>query len=200
MNVVFDTQTGLAPAIIQDAQTGAVLMLGYMNQEALDLTRSSGKVTFFSRSKNRIWMKGESSGNHLHLVDMAVDCDGDALLVRATPEGPTCHTGTTTCWGEPQPARGIDFLGELTRIIEERAEAPAESSYTARLLAKGPAGPGQKVGEEAVETVIAALAEDDEHLVDEASDLVYHLLVLLKSRGLTLTDVGERLRERHKGG
>ncbi len=198
MNVVFDTQTGLAPAIIQDSRTGAVLMLGYMNQEALNLTRSSGKVTFFSRSRNRIWIKGESSGNHLHLVDMAADCDGDAILVRARPEGPTCHTGATTCWGEPRSATGAGFLGDLTNIIEERAEAPESSSYTARLLAKGPAGPGQKVGEEAVETVIAALAEDDEHLVDEASDLVYHLLVLLKSRGLTLDDVGERLRERHE--
>lgn len=198
MNVVFDTETGLAPAIIQDSQTGAVLMLGYMNQEALDLTRSSGKVTFFSRSRNRIWVKGESSGNHLHLVDMAVDCDADAILVQARPEGPTCHTGSTTCWGEPRSAHGTGFLGNLTSIIEERAGAPEASSYTARLLAKGPAGPGQKVGEEAVETVIAALAEDDEHLVDEASDLVYHLLVLLKSRGLTLDDVGERLRERHE--
>lgn len=199
MNVKFDPETGLAPAIIQDATTGVVLMLGYMNAEALELTRETGKVTFFSRSRGALWVKGETSGNILHLEGLSLDCDSDAILVQARPEGPTCHTGSTTCWGEPDMGRGAGFLSSLTRIIDERAEASDGSSYTQRLLAKGPAGPGQKVGEEAVETVIAALAEDDEHLVDEAADLVYHLMVLLKSRGLTLDDVGDRLRGRHLG-
>lgn len=199
MNVTFDPDTGLAPAIVQDASTGVVLMLGYMNAEALTLTRETGKVTFFSRSRAALWVKGETSGNYLRVEDLALDCDSDAILVQARPDGPTCHTGSTTCWGEPGMGRGAAFLSSLTGIIDERAEASDGSSYTQRLLAKGPAGPGQKVGEEAVETVIAALAEDDEHLVDEASDLVYHLMVLLKSRGLTLDDVGDRLRSRHLG-
>ncbi|NNE70496.1 MAG: bifunctional phosphoribosyl-AMP cyclohydrolase/phosphoribosyl-ATP diphosphatase HisIE [Rhodothermales bacterium] len=197
MTVQFDSENGLAPAIVQDASTGAVLMLGYMNREALDLTRQTGKVTFWSRSRQALWVKGETSGNFLHALDLAVDCDSDAILIQARPDGPTCHTGTTTCWGEPAMPHGSGFLRVLSSVIDARADAQDESSYTQRLLAKGPAGPGQKVGEEAVETVIAALAEDDEHLIDEASDLVYHLMVLLKSRGLTLEDVGERLRSRH---
>ncbi|MBO6574074.1 MAG: bifunctional phosphoribosyl-AMP cyclohydrolase/phosphoribosyl-ATP diphosphatase HisIE [Rhodothermales bacterium] len=199
MQVDFDKMDGLVPAVVQDVRTGDVLMLGYMNQDALSATRSTGLVTFFSRSRGRLWQKGESSGNVLHFVDARADCDGDALLIRARPEGPTCHTGASTCWGEPDAREGAGFLRTLSAVIDDRAQAEAGASYTRRLLDKGPAGPGQKVGEEAVETVIAALSESDDDLVNEASDLVYHLLVLLKSRGLTLDDIGERLRQRHAG-
>ncbi|MFT5517605.1 MAG: phosphoribosyl-ATP pyrophosphohydrolase/phosphoribosyl-AMP cyclohydrolase, partial [Rhodothermales bacterium] len=152
-----------------------------------------------SRSRGRLWTKGESSGNHLDFVSAKVDCDGDALLIQALPHGPTCHTGSDTCWGGEPILPGAGFLTKLARIIDERARADAATSYTRRLLDEGPKGPGQKVGEEAVETVIAALVETDSDLIGEASDLVFHLMVLLKSRGLTLDHVGDRLRARHEG-
>lgn len=189
---------GLVPAIVQHAATGEVLMLGYMNAEALEKTQATGKVTFYSRSKDRLWTKGETSGNTLGLVSMAPDCDRDALLVRALPNGPTCHTGTKSCFGEA-PGPDIAFLGELERIIAARATASPEESYTARLMAKGLLKIAQKVGEEGVETALAATNEDDEALTGEAADLIFHLMVLLKARGLSLAEVTGKLEERHRG-
>lgn len=188
---------GLVPAIVQHAATGEVLMLGYINAEALEKTQASGKVTFYSRSKDRLWTKGETSGNTLGLVSIAPDCDRDALLVRALPNGPACHTGTKSCFGET-PGPDIAFLGELERIIASRANASPEESYTARLMAKGLLKIAQKVGEEGVETALAAVGEDDEALTGEAADLVFHLMVLLKARGLSLGDVAARLEGRHQ--
>ena len=186
---------GLVPAVIQDAATGVVLMLGYMDAAALEQTRSSGLVTFFSRSRQRLWTKGESSGHVLRLRSMRLDCDGDALLIRAEPAGPVCHTGADTCWDEPnRPPR---FLNELENIIRERRMAPPDSSYTARLLAEGTAKMAQKVGEEAIETVIEALGNDREKLLNETADLLYHLLVLLESKDVRLEAVEEVLRKRH---
>lgn len=189
---------GLVPAIVQDVRTGKVLMMAWMNAEALDRTRETGLVTFFSRSRSALWTKGETSGNSLKLVDVVADCDGDTLLVKAIPTGPACHTGTDTCWGESND-RSLVFLAELEEIITRRAQAPAAESYTRRLIDAGAPKVAQKVGEEAVETVVAALAETDDRVIDEASDLVFHLMVLLRTRGLTLTDVTERLASRHSG-
>lgn len=194
----FDKQGGLLPAIVQHAVTGEVLMLGYMNAEALQKTQATGKVTFFSRSKDRLWTKGETSGHTLDLVSLAPDCDRDALLVRALPNGPTCHTGTKSCFGEA-PGPDIAFLGELERIIAARASASPEESYTARLMARGLLKIAQKVGEEGVETALAATNQDDEALTGEAADLIFHLLVLLKARGLSLADVVSVLEARHRG-
>lgn len=188
---------GLVPAIVQDVQTGKVLMMAWMNAEALNRTRETGLVTFFSRSRSVLWTKGETSGHTLKLVEIVADCDGDTLLVKAIPTGPACHTGTDTCWGESND-RGLVFLPELEAIITRRGQAPAAESYTRRLLDAGPPKVSQKVGEEAVETVVAALAESDDRLVDEASDLVYHLMVLLRTRGLTLADVARNLEARHR--
>ena len=198
MDIDFDKAGGLVPAIVQDGSTGAVLMLGYMNREAYKQTLETELVTFFSRSRNRIWIKGETSGNHLRLQSIKVDCDGDSLLVRAVPTGPVCHTGADTCWSEDNAATPVAFLTELEDIITRRALASPEESYTRRLLDEGVVKVGQKVGEEAVETVIASLAQSEDRVVDEASDLVYHLLVLLRTRGLTLSDIAHRLKERHQ--
>jgi phosphoribosyl-ATP pyrophosphohydrolase/phosphoribosyl-AMP cyclohydrolase len=198
MDIDFEKGGGLVPAIVQDARTGTVLMLGYMNREALDRTVETGLVTFFSRERGVLWTKGETSGNTLAFESMAVDCDGDTLLVRARPSGPVCHTGTDTCWGESNEPDPMAFLAELDAVVAERSGAPPEESYTRRLLDGGAAAAGQKVGEEAVETVVAALAQDDGRLVDEAADLVYHLVVLLRTRGLSLGDVARRLEERHR--
>ncbi|XBQ15895.1 MAG: bifunctional phosphoribosyl-AMP cyclohydrolase/phosphoribosyl-ATP diphosphatase HisIE [Oceanicaulis sp.] len=193
----FEKGGGLVPAIVQDADSGAVLMLGYMNAEALRTTRETGRVTFFSRSKQRLWTKGETSGNVLNFVSFAVDCDRDTLLVRARPEGPACHLGTATCFGDaPGPSTG--FFGKLQRIVDERAEADPSESYTAKLLAKGTLKCAQKVGEEGVETALAGAAESEEALLDEAADLVFHLTVLLKARGKTLADVARVLQDRNK--
>ena len=192
----FDKQGGLIPAIVQHAATGEVLMLGYMNAEALEKTQQTGKVTFFSRSKERLWTKGETSGNTLDLVGLEPDCDRDCLLVRVLPHGPTCHTGTKSCFGQA-PGPGIAFLGELEAIIAKRASATPEDSYTARLLSKGILKIAQKVGEEGVETALAATSEDDEALTGEAADLLYHLLVLLKARGLSLGDISAKLKSRN---
>ena len=189
---------GLVPAIVQDADHGAVLMLGYMNHAALAATLDNGRVTFFSRSRQRLWTKGETSGNRLALVDAQVDCDGDTLLVQARPAGPVCHLGSRTCFGDaPLPAHG--FLGRLDAIIAARSGADPESSYTAALLAGPLHRAAQKVGEEGVETVLAAVTGDDGALLDEAADLLYHLQVLLRARGLALADVAARLAERHTG-
>lgn len=186
---------GLVPAVIQDAATGVVLMLGYMNGEALDQTLNSGLVTFFSRSKQRLWTKGESSGHVLRLRSIRLDCDGDALLIQAEPAGPVCHTGADTCWQERN--RPLRFLNELEYVIRERRMAGPDSSYTARLLAEGTAKIAQKVGEEAIETVIEALGNDRDRLLNETADLLYHLLVLLESKDVRLEAVEEVLRKHH---
>ena len=186
----------LMPAVIQDADDGRVLMLGYMNREALDRTMETGRVTFLSRTRNALWTKGETSGNHLDLVDLTPDCDGDTLLVRARPTGPVCHTGTQTCFGDTR-APGTAFLARLQRIIVERRSADPESSYTARLMDAGLQRCAQKLGEEGVETALAAVGGNVEALNDEAADLVYHLLVVLARTGSDLDAVVRVLRERH---
>jgi len=198
LDVDWEKGGGLAPAIVQDADTGAVLMLGYMNAEALSETQEKGLVTFWSRSKNRLWTKGETSGDVLHLVSLAADCDRDAILVQARPAGPTCHLGTVTCWGD-DPGPDLAFLGRLGRIIDQRASAAPDASSTAKLLSSGIAKIAQKVGEEGVETALAAVGERDEALLGEAADLIFHLMVLLKARGLSLRDAANVLKARHAG-
>jgi phosphoribosyl-ATP pyrophosphohydrolase/phosphoribosyl-AMP cyclohydrolase len=190
-----DPSKGLLPAIVQDADTLQVLMLGYMNEAAVAQTRSTECVTFYSRSRQTLWQKGETSGNVLRLVDMHMDCDEDTLLVKARPVGPTCHEGTVSCFGT-QGASGLGWLATLSKLIEERKTADAAASYTASLL-QGPLPRcAQKVGEEGVETVIAALAGSQEELIGEASDLVYHLMVLLAAKDLSLDDIIEQLQAR----
>lgn len=193
----FDKSGGLVPAIVQHADTGEVLMLGYMNDKAVEATLKKKRVTFWSRSKKRLWKKGETSGDVLRLVAMAMDCDRDALLVQARPDGPICHLGTRSCFGE-RPGPDLAFLGTLQRIVDERAKDAPKDSYTAKLLSKGVIKCAQKVGEEGVETALAGAAEDDAALLGEAADLLYHLTVLLKARDLSLSDAAELLRERHK--
>lgn len=188
---------GLVPAVVQDVRTGVVLMLGYMNEEALARTKATGLVTFYSRSKQRLWTKGESSGNKLHLREIRLDCDQDAILIKAEPEGPICHTGDDTCWGERN--QGNNFLKELEYIIHQRKDASPENSYTARLFAEGISKIAQKVGEEAVETVIEAMGDRREQLKNETADLLYHLLVLMAAKDLKLEEVEALLRERHFG-
>lgn len=188
---------GLLPAIVQDAQTLKVLMLGYMNQEALEKTQSSGKVTFFSRSKQRLWTKGEESGNFLKLVSVKVDCDQDTLLITASPEGPTCHQGTDTCWGEDN-ASGLSYVKELEAVIEDRKKNPSKESYVSSLFDKGIHKIAQKVGEESVETVIEAIADNEPLFMEEAADLFFHYLILLKSKGKRLEDVLAILEERKR--
>ena len=197
MKIDFEKSGGLVPAIIQDAKTKNVLMLGYMNKEAYDKTIATKKVTFWSRSRNCLWTKGETSGNFLHLVDIMVDCDNDTLLVKATPDGPTCHTGTDTCWGEENKQNPLLFLTELQDFINLRHEEMPEGSYTTSLFNKGINKIAQKVGEEALETVIEATNGTSEHLVYEASDLLYHLLVMLTEKGLRIEDVALELQKRH---
>ncbi len=189
---------GLLPAIVQDAADGRVLMLGYMNAEALEQTLETQRVTFFSRSKQRLWTKGETSGNILELVDIAADCDRDTLLVQARPAGPTCHTGTETCFGNTRwPAAG--FLARLDGVVASRSGADPESSYTARLLSEGINRCAQKVGEEGVETALAAVAGETDSLNEEAADLLYHLLVCLRAAGSDLESTLEVLIRRHTG-
>ena len=188
---------GILPAIIQDAKTEQVLMLGYMNAESLTKTYETGLVTFYSRSRKTLWTKGETSGNTLRLVSIERDCDQDTLLVRATPTGPTCHEGTTSCFGDKGP-QGLGFLAKLENLIEERKTADTDSSYTAKLL-QGPLHKAaQKVGEEGVETALAAIAETDDGLVYEAADLIYHLMVLLAAKDVAFNDVISELQSRHK--
>lgn len=198
-SIDFEKGGGIVPAIVQDATTGQILMVGYMTSEALAASIASKKVTFYSRSKNRLWTKGESSGHYLEFVSYSVDCDRDALLVQAIPTGPVCHTGSSTCFVDG-PAGAFGFLGHLEAIINKRAAEGDETSYTHQLLSGGSAAAARKVGEEAVEVAIAALDETDERVADEAADLLYHLLVLLKSRGLALQDAVEVLRRRHDPG
>jgi phosphoribosyl-ATP pyrophosphohydrolase/phosphoribosyl-AMP cyclohydrolase len=193
MEMNFEKGGGLLPAIIQDAKTRQVLMLGYMNAEALEQTQKEGKVTFFSRTKNRLWTKGETSGNFLMVKEIYPDCDRDTLLILAEPIGPVCHTGTPTCFEGDEMPEG-DFLHELERIVDERSQADPAESYTARLFGKGVNKIAQKVGEEAVETVIDAMDDNLERLKEESADLLYHLLVLLRFKGLRLADVEEVLR------
>lgn len=186
---------GLIPAVVQDAETGVVLMLGFMNAEALAQTQSTGLVTFFSRSRQRLWTKGESSGNVLQISEMKIDCDQDTLLIKARPAGPVCHTGDDTCWGEIN--RSPEFLKELESAIRDRRSATPESSYTARLFREGIPKIAQKVGEEAVETVIEALGDNRDRLLNESADLLYHLLVLLAAKEVRLEEVEAVLRSRH---
>jgi phosphoribosyl-ATP pyrophosphohydrolase/phosphoribosyl-AMP cyclohydrolase len=190
---------GLLPAIVQHARTGRVLMLGYMNEAALRETLRQGRVVFYSRSRECLWTKGETSGHYLNLVDISTDCDSDALLVLADPIGPTCHMGTESCFAEAASpdAQRLAFLALLENIIANRIADQPEGSYTARLFAEGPGRIAQKLGEEGVETALAAVSRDDDGLVSECADLVFHLLVLLKSRELTLERVVEELRARH---
>ena len=188
---------GLVPAIVQDQNTLQVLMLGYMDAEAIAKTQKTGLVTFWSRSQGKIWTKGETSGNYLHLVSLAVDCDKDTLLVRAIPDGPTCHTGSKTCWGDAVP-ESQGFIRELEAVVKGRHEQMPENSYTTSLFKAGTPRMAQKVGEEAVETVIEAVKGDDERMIYEASDLIYHLLVLLVSKGYGISDLEKELVKRHK--
>ncbi|SFE15724.1 phosphoribosyl-ATP pyrophosphatase /phosphoribosyl-AMP cyclohydrolase [Chitinophaga sp. CF118] len=186
---------GLVPAIVQDAATSRVLMLGYMNQEALDKTLEEGKVTFFSRSKQRLWTKGEESGNFLYLQEIRVDCDNDTLLIKANPVGVVCHTGADTCWDEKNVSN--DFLAKLESIITERKNNPSDNSYTSNLFAKGINKIAQKVGEEAVEVVIEAKDDDEGLFLNESADLLFHYLVLLSAKGYQLADVLSILQQRH---
>ena len=198
MTIDFEKGGGLVPAIIQDATTRNVLMLGYMNPEAYEKTRQTGLVTFYSRSRQCLWTKGETSGNYLHVVSMQVYCDNDTLLRKATPDGPVCHTGTDTCWGERNEASPLSFLTELQDFIERRHEEMPEGSYTTSLFRDGLNRMAQKVGEEALETVIEAVNGTDERLVYECSDMFYHLIVLLTSKGLRIEDVARELQQRHQ--
>lgn len=192
---------GLLPAIVQHAGTGAVLMLGFMNAEALRTTLDRRRVVFYSRSKQRLWEKGETSGHHLELADVRADCDADTLLISAWPQGPVCHTGTQTCFGDEPVAAAerLAFLVRLERIIEQRIAERPEGSYTARLFAEGPKRIAQKVGEEGLEVALAAVAEEDDKVVGEAADLLFHLLALLKSRNVPLERVIAELEARHSG-
>lgn len=191
----FEKSGGLIPAIIQDAQTLEVLMLGYMNEEAWQKTRTEGRVTFFSRSKNRLWTKGEESGNFLEVVSTHIDCDHDTVLIKAQPKGPTCHTGSRSCFNT---GYNHNFIFELIRIIDSRYRFPTADSYVNRLRQRGVNKVAQKVGEEAVETVIAALAEEEADFVNEASDLVFHLLVLLREKNVPLEVIAKNLESRHQ--
>lgn len=192
-----DFSLGLIPAVVQDADSGQVRMVGYMNEEAYRLSRESGWATFWSRSRGRLWRKGETSGNQLRIVRVQADCDGDALLVVARPAGPTCHTGADSCFGDV-PRAPLAVLAELERVIAERDRDRRSDSYTSRLLEEGPVAPGRKVAEEAVESAFAAAFEGPERLAEEAADLLYHLLVLLRSRGVDLEEVTHRLAARRR--
>jgi phosphoribosyl-ATP pyrophosphohydrolase/phosphoribosyl-AMP cyclohydrolase len=195
----WDKGGGLLPAIVQHARTGRVLMLGYMNDAALRETLNGGRVVFYSRSRETLWTKGETSGHYLNVVDVSTDCDLDAILVLADPIGPTCHKGTESCFAEAAPAdaQRLGFLALLENIIANRIADQPEDSYTAKLFAKGTGRIAQKVGEEGVETALAAVTRDDEGLIGECADLLFHLLVLLKSRELALEQVVDELKARH---
>ena len=190
---------GLLPVVVQHARTGRVLMLGYMNEIALRETLSGGRVVFFSRSRQTLWTKGETSGHFLDVVDVSADCDADAILVLADPLGPTCHNGTESCFAQASPsdAQRLAFLPLLERIIAQRISDQPEGSYTAKLFGEGPGRIAQKIGEEGVEVALAAISRDDDELVGECADLLYHLLLLLKSRDLSLERVADELRARH---
>ncbi|MEI7524803.1 MAG: bifunctional phosphoribosyl-AMP cyclohydrolase/phosphoribosyl-ATP diphosphatase HisIE [Mariniphaga sp.] len=188
----------LLPAVIQDDITGKVLMLGFMNKEAYDKTMATNLVTFYSRTKNRLWTKGEESGNYLNVVSIKSDCDNDTLLIKVNPVGPVCHKGTDTCWGEENKSEDVMFLKLLQDFIDERKRLMPKGSYTTSLFEDGISRMAQKVGEEAIETVIEAMANNDERLLYEASDLVYHLIVLLSHKGYRIEDIARELKKRHK--
>lgn len=194
-NISFEKGNGLIPAVIQDSNTLQVLMVGFMNEEALRKTEKEKIVTFFSRSKNRLWTKGETSGNFLHVVGMSVDCDNDTVLIKVNPDGPTCHTGSTSCFGE-ETAKG--FVYKLEKVISERIDNNVEGSYTNKIFRKGINKTAQKVGEEAIELIIEAKDNNQDLFVNEAADLLYHLLILLKAKGVSFTDIEECLKKRHK--
>lgn len=196
MTIDFEKMDGLVPAIIQDDKTLKVLMLGFMNEDAYQQTVKTGKVTFWSRTKNRLWTKGETSGNFLNVVDIKADCDNDTLLIKVNPVGPVCHTGADTCWNEKND-NPIMFLTELQRFIEKRYEEMPEGSYTTSLFRDGLSRMTQKVGEEAVELIIESMKGDNERMIYEASDMFYHLIVLLTSKGLSIEDIAKELIERH---
>lgn len=197
IKIDFDKMGGLVPAIIQDSVTKNVLMLGFMNEEAYQKTIDTKKVTFWSRTRNCLWTKGETSGNYLDLVDIRLDCDNDTLLVKVHPQGPTCHLGTDTCWGEDNSLNPILFLSELQNFIDKRHQEMPENSYTTSLFKKGINKMAQKVGEEATETIIEATNGTNEQLVYESSDLLYHLIVMLTAKGLSIEDVASELIKRH---
>ena len=194
-NINFDKANGLIPAVIQDNSTLQVLMVGFMNEEALRKTKQEKIVTFFSRSKNRLWTKGETSGNFLHVVDIAVDCDNDTILIKANPDGPTCHKGSTSCFGD-ETSKG--FIYKLEQVIGERIDNNVEGSYTNKIFRQGINKAAQKVGEEAVELIIEAKDDNRELFINEAADLLYHLLILFKSKGVKFPDVEECLVKRHR--
>jgi phosphoribosyl-ATP pyrophosphohydrolase/phosphoribosyl-AMP cyclohydrolase len=190
---------GLLPAVIQDAHTSAVLMLGYMNREALNATLRTKQVTFFSRTKNRLWTKGETSGHFLNVVSVQADCDNDSLLITARPQGPTCHTGATSCFGKVgTEAQSVSFLTKLEAVIAQRISERPDGSYTARIWSEGLTRIAQKVGEEGVEVALAAVTQADDRLVGESADLLFHLALLLKSRNLSLADAVKELEQRHE--
>jgi len=189
---------GLVPAVIQDNTTNKVLMLGFMNEEALAKTEESGKVTFYSRTRKRLWTKGEESGNFLNVVSISPDCDNDTLLIKVNPVGPVCHTGNDTCWNEINRQNDLDFLKYLQDFIDKRKEEMPEGSYTTSLFQKGIRRISQKVGEEAVETIVGAMANDDENFIYEGADLLYHLIVLLTYKGFRIEDLARELKRRHK--
>ena len=197
MKIDFEKMNGLVPAIIQDAQTGVVLMLGYMNEEAYKRTLETGKVTFWSRTRQTLWTKGETSGNWLNVVEILNDCDQDTLLIKVHPEGPVCHTGADTCWNEKNVRNPLMFLSELNDFIEKRHEEMPEGSYTTSLFKDGLNRMAQKVGEEALEMVIEATNGTNERLIYEGSDMLYHLIVLLTSKGLRIEDLAQELVKRH---
>ena len=200
MTIDFTKMDGLVPAIIQDARTQKVLMLGFMNEEAYNKTVETGKVTFWSRSRNCLWTKGETSGNFLNVVEILNDCDQDTLLVKVHPDGPTCHTGADTCWNEKNEPNPLLFLSELSDFIEKRHREMPEGSYTTSLFRDGLNRMAQKVGEEALELVIEATNGTNDRLVYEGSDMLYHLIVLLTSKGLRIEDMARELMERHNPG
>ncbi len=193
----FSKLNGLVPAVIQDNSTQKVLMVGFMNREALKKTRETGKVTFFSRTKNRLWTKGEESGNFLNVVSILADCDNDTILIKANPVGPVCHTGADTCFFETNKQTEIEFLSYLQDFIDKRRQEMPEGSYTTSLFKEGVSKISQKVGEEAVETIIGAMAGDDENFIYEAGDLLYHLIVLLSHKGYRIEDIVKELKKRH---
>lgn len=198
MPIDWEKMKGLVPVVVQHSATLEVLMLGYMNEESLDKTVSTGLVTFYSRSKKRLWMKGETSGHTLEVVDIHGDCDQDAILIKAKPNGPTCHKGTTSCFdgNNPSPS-SIAFLAELSQLIKTRYQEMPEGSYTTQLFQKGMHKMAQKVGEEGVEVALAAKDEDQDAFLGECADLIYHLIVLARAKGFDLSDISETLRQRH---
>lgn len=200
MEINFDKMNGLVPAIIQDATTRKILMLGFMNKEAYEKTVETGKVTFYSRTKERLWTKGEQSGNFLNVVSIQNDCDQDTLLIQVHPTGPVCHTGTDTCWGEKNEANPLLFLSELQDFIEKRYQEMPEGSYTTSLFKDGLNRMAQKVGEEALEAVIEAVNGSNERLIYEGSDMLYHLIVLLTAKGMRIEDMASELQQRHNPG